>query len=189
MKKVLCIGLMIFIAGCSKPYVTQPEKPLVEEEVVVEEVQVEEKAPAVKYEGEEEVKVAEKERERHVKVALPAEEAAEAPFEFKDALFDFDKYNIRPDARSVLDSIAEWLNKNKSINVLVEGHCVERGTNEYNLALGEKRANAAKNYLAARGVASARMRTVSYGEEKPLCTAHNEDCWQKNRRAHFVIPE
>ena len=86
----------------------------------------------------------------------------------------------------MLDSIAAWLNKDKNINVLIEGHCDERGTNEYNLALGEKRANAAKEYLSARGIAAKRINTISYGEEKPLCTEQNEDCYQKNRRAHFV---
>ena len=107
----------------------------------------------------------------------------------KDVLFDYDKYNIRPDAKAALDSIAEWLSKNKGLNVLIEGHCDERGTNEYNLALGEKRANTAKDYLAAKGIASARIRTMTYGEEKPVCTESGESCWQRNRRAHFAIAE
>ena len=77
--------------------------------------------------------------------------------------------------------------KNKNINVLIEGHCDERGTNEYNLALGEKRATAARDYLIARGVASTKIKTLSYGEEKPICTEQNEACYQKNRRAHFVV--
>jgi peptidoglycan-associated lipoprotein len=110
-----------------------------------------------------------------------------AIFELKDALFDFDRYNIRSDARAVLDSVASWLNKNRDINVLIEGHCDERGTNEYNLALGEKRANATKDYLVSKGIAPSRMNTLSYGEERPACTAQNENCWQKNRRAHFVV--
>ena len=108
-------------------------------------------------------------------------------FKFKDALFDYDKYDIRPDAREVLDSVASWLNSHRDIKALVEGHCDERGTNEYNLALGERRAKAARDYLISRGVSHKRMSIITYGEEKPACTEQNEECWQKNRRAHFIV--
>ncbi|MEF9437683.1 MAG: peptidoglycan-associated lipoprotein Pal [Candidatus Mariimomonas ferrooxydans] len=108
-------------------------------------------------------------------------------FEFKDALFDYDRYTIRPDARTALDSVAGWLNSNRGTNILIEGNCDEMGTNEYNLALGEKRAKAARDYLISRGISSGRIRHISYGEEKPLCTEKNEACWQSNRRAHFVV--
>lgn len=174
MKKTLIFILMVFAIGCAKKYVKAPEEPVKAEEIKAEEVQKE-------VEVVEEKILPEEPRE----VVLPAVE--EPPFEFKDALFDFDKYNIRSDAIAVLDSIASWLNKNKVINVLIEGHCDERGTNEYNLALGEKRAKAAKNYLISKGIAPLRMSTITYGEEKPLCTEQNEDCWQRNRRAHFVV--
>jgi len=103
--------------------------------------------------------------------------------------FDFDKSNIRPDAARTLDANAEWLKSNSNMLVLVEGHCDERGTNEYNLALGERRAKAAVNYLVAKGIASDRFSTISYGEERPLCHEHNEACWAKNRRAHFKVKE
>jgi peptidoglycan-associated lipoprotein len=105
----------------------------------------------------------------------------------KDAFFDYDKSDIRDDARSVLAADAEWLKKYTSIQILVEGHCDERGTSEYNLALGDKRANACKEYLASLGVDAGRIKTVSYGKERPFCNASTEDCWQQNRRGHFVI--
>jgi peptidoglycan-associated lipoprotein len=105
----------------------------------------------------------------------------------KDAFFDFDKSELRDDARTALASDADWLKQYSSIQVLIEGHCDERGTEEYNLALGDRRANAAKEYLASLGVDGSRMKTVSYGKDRPFCTEHTEDCWQQNRRAHLVI--
>ncbi|RJQ23979.1 MAG: peptidoglycan-associated lipoprotein Pal [Nitrospiraceae bacterium] len=118
---------------------------------------------------------------------IPAQAEKKDTFEFKDVLFDYDKYNIRQDAGTALDSTAEWLKKNKNINVVIEGHCDERGTNEYNLALGDRRAKAVRDYLSSLGISSGRMSFVTYGEEKPLCTEQNESCRQKNRRAHFVV--
>jgi peptidoglycan-associated lipoprotein len=105
----------------------------------------------------------------------------------EDVHFDFDKYDIRPDAREILIKNAEWLKSNPNIQVLIEGHCDERGTNEYNMALGERRANAAKSYLISLGISSNRMRSISYGEEMPIDPGHNEIAWEKNRRAHFLI--
>jgi peptidoglycan-associated lipoprotein len=105
---------------------------------------------------------------------------------FEDIHFEFDKYDIRSDAKPVLQSVAEWLMKNKSADLLIEGHCDDRGTNEYNLALGDRRAKAARDYLAALGIPAGRINIISYGEEKLLCTEQTEECWQKNRRAHFV---
>jgi peptidoglycan-associated lipoprotein len=105
----------------------------------------------------------------------------------QDAYFDYDQADLRDDARSALAANAEWLKKFSSIQFLIEGHCDERGTNEYNLALGDRRSNAAKDYLVSLGVDGSRIRTVSYGEERPFCSESAEDCWSKNRRAHFVI--
>lgn len=110
-------------------------------------------------------------------------------FEFRDVLFDYDSYRIRQDARTALDSAAGWLKNNKNINVIIEGHCDERGTNEYNLALGEKRAKTVKDYLASSGIKPARVAIATYGEERPVCTMQNEICYQKNRRAHFVVTD
>ena len=128
----------------------------------------------------------------------PAVEAAKPPAppkdfadtaNLKDIHFDFDKSNIRPDAARILEANAAWLRSNSNMLVLVEGHCDERGTNEYNLVLGERRARATMNYLVGQGIAQDRLSMVSYGEERPLCTEHNEACWAKNRRAHFRVKE
>lgn len=105
----------------------------------------------------------------------------------KDAYFDYDQSDLREDARGTLSGNAEWLKRYPAIQVLIEGHCDERGTSAYNLALGDRRANAARDYLDSLGIASSRIRTVSYGKERPACTEASESCWQQNRRAHFVI--
>lgn len=104
-----------------------------------------------------------------------------------DAFFDYDQSDLRDDARTTLAANAEWLKRNGAIQALVEGHADERGTSDYNLALGDRRANAAKDYLVSLGVDGSRIRTVSYGKERPGCDAATEECWQQNRRAHFVI--
>jgi peptidoglycan-associated lipoprotein len=115
----------------------------------------------------------------------PAVTPASSPL--KDAFFDFDSYDLSADARSVLKGDADWLKSNPSVRVEIEGHCDERGTNEYNLALGAKRAQAARDYLVSLGIATDRLSTTSYGEEIPVCQQHSEDCWRQNRRARFVI--
>ena len=104
----------------------------------------------------------------------------------KSIHFDFDKSDIRPDAARILDANIDWMKSNPQAAILIEGHCDERGTNEYNIALGDRRAKATMSYLAARGVSAARMTMISYGEERPVCTLRNEDCWAKNRRAQFL---
>jgi peptidoglycan-associated lipoprotein len=106
---------------------------------------------------------------------------------FEDIYFDYDEYGIRDDAKAVLENIASWLLKNKSVKILIEGHCDSRGTSEYNLALGDRRAKSTKDYLGALGIASNRVEMLSYGEEKPLCLDDSEECLQLNRRAHFVV--
>jgi peptidoglycan-associated lipoprotein len=104
----------------------------------------------------------------------------------RDALFDLDKADIRPDARDALSQTAQFLRSNPQVRVTIEGHCDERGSTEYNLALGDRRAQAAKDYLVSLGVTADRMQTVSYGKERPACLDHAEACWQQNRRAHMV---
>ena len=100
--------------------------------------------------------------------------------------FDFDKYNIRPGDAKILDANAAWLKSNPNNLVLIEGHCDERGTAEYNLALGERRAKSAMNYLVAQGVQANRITIISYGKERPVCTESTEACWAKNRRDAFL---
>ena len=104
----------------------------------------------------------------------------------KEIYFDFDQYDLSSDARATLKKSGDWLRSNPSVRVEVEGHCDERGTSEYNLALGAKRAQAAKDYLVSLGVAAVRVSTISYGEEIPVCREHDESCWSRNRRDRFV---
>ena len=107
--------------------------------------------------------------------------------EVQDAYFDLDKADIRSDARAALAKTGDFLRNYPQVKVVVEGHCDERGSTEYNLALGDRRAAAVKQYLVSLGIGADRMSTVSYGKEKPFCTESNEDCWQRNRRGHFVM--
>jgi peptidoglycan-associated lipoprotein len=104
----------------------------------------------------------------------------------KDVFFDYDKYDVRPDQQSAIQADAQWLSQHPNVRFTVEGHCDERGSTEYNLALGDNRASAVKNALVTAGVSADRIRTISYGKEKPFCTESNEQCWQQNRRGHFV---
>ena len=104
-----------------------------------------------------------------------------------DAFFDLDHSDIRDDAKAAVQKDADWLKRWTSTKVMIEGHCDERGTAEYNLALGERRAQAVRDYLVSLGVAAARVQTVSKGKEQPFCDDKNESCWQQNRRGHFVI--
>lgn len=105
----------------------------------------------------------------------------------KDAYFDYDSYEIRSQDGATLQSDAQFLNQHPNWKVLIEGHCDERGSTEYNMALGDSRAQAAKQALVSAGVAANRLSTVSYGKEKPFCTESNEQCWQQNRRGHLVL--
>jgi peptidoglycan-associated lipoprotein len=103
--------------------------------------------------------------------------------------FDYDKYFIREDAKPVLEADAAWLKKFKTAKILIEGHCDERGTEDYNLALGDKRAKATFDYLVSLGISAERMKTISYGKSQPLDLGHDETAWQKNRRAQFLVIE
>ena len=106
--------------------------------------------------------------------------------EVRDAYFDFDKADIRLDARAALSTTADFLKKYPRFKVTIEGHCDERGSTEYNLGLGDRRASAVKQFLVSLGISADRLSTVSYGKEKPFCMESNESCWQQNRRGHFV---
>ncbi len=126
--------------------------------------------------------------------AAPAEMKAEAPNEkaatmaegLKPVYFDFDKSFIRDDAKSIIKANVEWLKANPKAKIKIEGNCDERGTKEYNQALGQRRAANAKKYLTEMGISGHRISLLSYGKEKPICSEHDESCWQKNRRDDFV---
>jgi len=104
----------------------------------------------------------------------------------EDAFFDFDDFSLRTDAKSSLEKDGKFLEKNAAAKIIIEGHCDERGSVEYNLALGEKRARAARDYLVSYGIPGSRVTTISYGKERPFDQGHDEDAWAKNRRAHVV---
>ena len=174
---ILCIG---FLMGC-------PKKAVVKEE------------PSVKKEA-----VAKGEAER---LAKAREEAAKKEFDktmvakkepgiegvvsesslLKDIHFDFDKYDIRPGDAEILKGNAALIKKYPKVKIQIEGHCDARGTVEYNLALGERRANSVKKYLISLGIPESRISTISYGKERPLDPGHNEGAWAKNRRDHMII--
>jgi peptidoglycan-associated lipoprotein len=172
---ILCFGLIMI--GC-------PKKTTVREEPSVT------KEGAAKTEAEQAKETKAKEQFEKSLVAEKTPGIAGEVFEsslLKDIHFDFDRYNIRPEDASILKENAALLKKYSNIKIQIEGHCDERGTVEYNLALGERRANSAKNYLVSLGVSQARISTISYGKEKPLDPGHNEAAWAKNRRAHTVV--
>ena len=133
----------------------------------------------------------------HVDVNAPAPAPAPTPAQpnlsdlfaqnVQDAYFDLDKSDLREDARSALTKDAEFLRSYPQAHISIEGHCDERGSTEYNLGLGQRRAEAAKNFLISLGISGDRIETTSWGKERPFCTEHNEECWQQNRRAHFVL--
>jgi len=100
--------------------------------------------------------------------------------------FDFNRYNLRSEDRSTLDSNAECLKERSEMMVTIEGHCDDRGTEEYNIALGDKRARAAKKYLINLGISKGRLKTISYGEGRGVCSEFTEECWEQNRRSEFV---
>jgi len=116
-----------------------------------------------------------------------AQPGAPGPSPLKDVFFDYDKAGIRDDQKAALNDNVGWLKGNTGAKVLLEGHCDERGTAEYNLGLGERRAKAVKDYLIAAGVAADRVSTISYGKERPFVLGHDESAWKWNRRGHFVI--
>lgn len=116
----------------------------------------------------------------------PPAPPAEKKLALEDAFFDFDDFSLRPDAKSALTNDGKYLEMDSDVKVVIEGHCDERGSVEYNLALGEKRARAAREFLLSYGTSANRITTISYGKERPFDTGHEETAWAKNRRAHFV---
>jgi peptidoglycan-associated lipoprotein len=113
--------------------------------------------------------------------------ATSASDPLKDVYFDFDRYDLKTEARDILKTNVEWIKKNPPVAIEIEGHCDERGTSEYNLALGAKRAQVVRDYLVAAGISADRITSISYGEEIPACTEQSESCWAQNRRARFVV--
>ncbi len=207
---ILCFGL--FLAGCpKKTVVVSRDRPPVQKSEEARRLEAERAAKEAK-----EIKEAKEAKERELarikeeEARIKEEEAKMARggdlekslvakkergiegevFEsklLKDIHFDFDKYDIRREDEGILKENAAWLKKNPKMKIQIEGHCDERGTSDYNLALGERRASMTKRYLVSLGIASDRISTISYGEERPLDPVHREEAWAKNRRAHIVV--
>jgi peptidoglycan-associated lipoprotein len=183
---LLLAMLLVLGVSCAKKKVTMEAEPM-EEERVVEDAAAQQAAEAeAARRAAEMAKMSEAERQRQ-EAAMMAEDARMRAFVEENIHFDFDKYVLTPKAMMILDEKAAYLREHPEVRVLVEGHCDERGTNEYNLALGDRRANSAKTYLVKSGVGESRITTISYGEEQPLCMDHAESCWWKNRRAQFQV--
>jgi peptidoglycan-associated lipoprotein len=111
----------------------------------------------------------------------------QASSDLNDIHFKFDQYDLDGNSKAILQENADFLKRNPSLHVEIQGHCDERGTNNYNIALGERRAHSTKKYLVSQGVDSSNVHVISYGEEKPFCFDSNENCWHENRRAHFMV--
>lgn len=168
----------LMAAGCANKEVVKAEEPVAPVQAEAPKVEVQPEAPKAPVEA------------PKVEAEAPKVEAQPAAVEtaFETAYFDFDKSELRQDARDTLSKNADIMLKTKTdVNVKIEGHCDERGSLEYNLALGERRAKSALQYLLTLGVPAKRLSTVSYGEEKPAVQGSNEEAWAKNRRAEFVI--
>lgn len=196
-----------FLAGCpKKPTIVTEEAKIQAPEVKAEDAAKAEAEAKVREEAEtkaREVAEAKAREEAEAKAKAEAKEKAEAEekkearaeiktgakeaFRFEDIHFDLDMYTIKESDREILNKLADWLLKNNGVKIEIEGHADDRGDQDYNLALGERRANGAREYLITLGVDAARISTISYGEEMPLCMDPTEDCWWKNRRAHFAI--
>lgn len=165
---VIVLALMLVLPSCAK----KETVPVEEVTEPVEEITPPPPPPLEEMEEEEPVEIEEEEME---------------PLVLGDVFFDFDRYDIKAEFKKVLTMNAELILDNPNAMILIEGHCDERGTNEYNIALGEKRAKAVKDFYIAYGVPTGRLEMVSYGEERPFSFGHNEEAWSKNRRAHMVI--
>jgi peptidoglycan-associated lipoprotein len=191
-----CLSIFL-MSSCAK-------KKLVTEESVVTarptgEAKAEQEMAAVKRAQQEEARRAEEvriekleelEKAKRREAEEKARQLAEAEgFEPQPIYFDFDRSSIRDEARAVLEKTGSYLKENSSIHIRIEGNCDERGTNEYNLALGERRANSAKLFLVSLGISPDRIRIISYGEERPLAPGSSEEAWAKNRRDDFVVTE
>lgn len=188
--------ITMFLAGCPKKQTVFSESAMVSSEAKEEAVAKAQAEAAEKARVEAEAKVkaeAKAGTEAEEKAKMEAEEQAKAEaikaFQAEDIHFDLDRYDIKEGDREILKSLAEWLLDNKNMKVEMEGHCDVRGADEYNLALGDRRAHSVMQYMTMLGVTSERISATTYGEEKPLCIEDNEDCWWKNRRAHFSIQQ
>jgi len=180
MRKKLWIILALLLVIPGLLFTVSCAKKTVKSEAEVEQQQAEE-ARAQDQARQEEIAREEAQEQARLKMA------ARNRFLNENIHFEFDRSNLLPEAQEILRSKAQWLRDNPDVLAIIEGHCDERGTNEYNLALGDRRANSAKAYLVDLGIGGARLTCISYGEERPLDYGHDEGAWAKNRRAQFTM--
>ncbi len=181
---IMLAMLLALGVSCAKKQVTMETQEMAAEEGTAQQTAEDEAARREAEEARLHEQRAREARQRQEAAGM-SEAARRAAFEDENIHFDFDKYVLTPQSMMILDDKAAYLREHSGVRVLVEGHCDDRGSNEYNLALGDRRANSAKNYLVKSGVAESRITTISYGEEQPLCMQRNESCWSRNRRGHF----
>jgi peptidoglycan-associated lipoprotein len=185
---LLLIPGFMFVASCAKKQISsEPAVSLSEEEAKAKRLAAMKEAAEARKAMEEERLLEERLREEARAQKEREELAARERFLNEHIHFEFDKSRLLPQAKEILRHNAKWLLAHPEVNVTIEGHCDERGTNEYNIALGDRRAQSTKGYLVDLGVPPKRLTTISYGEEKPLDPAHNEAAWAKNRRAQSFI--
>jgi peptidoglycan-associated lipoprotein len=206
-KMWICLALLVIIPGllftvsCAKKVVQS--EPVAEEKAVVEEAAPETdmaskvaEEQAAQEEAARQWEMAAEEDLKQEQMAVEAAKAEETErakmaakqmFMNEDIYFEFDSSVLLPVAREVLSRKADWLRENPETSIIIEGHCDERGTNAYNIALGDRRAETAKAYLVDLGIDEVLLTTISYGEERPVDPGHNEEAWAKNRRTHFVV--
>ncbi len=185
---IICSFMFIFAAGCAKTPVVKEEVALQEAAAPQKEIALQEAESVTSAVETAPAKVGEVQDQGMTEKALWEALLAEASiFKDRDIYFSFDRYDLNSDARQNLGRLADWLLIHPEFEVTIEGHCDERGTTEYNLALGERRAGAAKAYIINLGVDIGKVSTISYGEELPLDPGHDEASWSKNRRDHFLV--
>jgi peptidoglycan-associated lipoprotein len=184
-KSIIFLCLVVFVlayAGCAEKHLTKSDgtAPAQNESAIKQTVQPGTAGKSAKQEA--------SAKQSNSKEQTTGTQAAEQiAADLTDIHFDFDRYSIRPEDRQILSSHAGYLLKNKNVKIVIEGNCDERGTAEYNIALGNRRAQEAKKFLVNSGVDQKRIETISYGMERPLDPAHNEEAWAKNRRDHFAV--
>ena len=178
------MALVIFsFSACTKSKISStPSSTTSEEEEARKRAEEEARREALREESLREESLSEQQAKERM-------ESERSMFENDDIYFEFDSIRLSPEAQEILTQKAAWLRKNPGARVTIEGHCDDRGTNEYNLALGEGRAQSARDFLMDLGIKESRLTVISYGEERPIDTGQNEEAWARNRRAHFVIKE
>ena len=184
---ILMVGLLVTVSACSKKKSRLDPMEQTSSSQTEAGADADQEAAEARAIAEEELKAQRLQEQKAMEEAAREKTQAREQFVNKDIYFNFDDASLSSDARDVLKDKVEWLRENPGVSVLIEGHCDERGTAEYNIALGQRRAQSVKTFMVNAGVSPSRLSTISYGEERPVAMGSNESAWAKNRRAHFRI--